>query len=57
MDSLSSWAAREALQHLSFVDIVCVCVMDSKVEEGEGDELGGWDWHVYTSGTVYKTDN
>ena len=23
--------------------------MDTKGEMGEGDELGGWDWHMHTT--------
>ena len=23
----------------------------------EGEELRGWDWHIYTIDTVYKIDN
>ena len=29
--------------------------MDTKGEEGMWDELGNWDWHIYT--TMYKIDN
>ena len=29
--------------------------MDSKGGKGEWDELGDWDWHIYTS--MYKIDN
>ena len=29
--------------------------MDTKGEMGEGDELGGWDWHMHT--TTCKADN
>ena len=29
--------------------------MDTKEESGQWDELGDWDWHVYTA--VYKIDN
>ena len=25
--------------------------------KGGWDELGGWDWHMYTIDTIYKTDN
>lgn len=25
--------------------------------KGERDELGDWNWHIYTNDTMYKTDN
>ena len=31
--------------------------MDTKGERGEWDELGHWDWHIYTIDTMYKIDN
>ena len=32
--------------------------MDTKMGKGmEWDELGDWDWHIYTTDAVYKTDN
>ena len=32
--------------------------MDTKGERGVGwDELGDWDWHIYTTDTMYKIDN
>ena len=31
--------------------------MDTKEESGGWDELGDWDGHVYTTDTVYETDN
>ena len=33
--------------------------MDTKGEVGLGwwDELGDWDWHIYTIDTMYKIDN
>ena len=30
--------------------------MDTKGEKGGWDELGDWDWHVYTIDTMYKID-
>ena len=30
-------------------------LMDIKGEGGGWDELGDWDWHIYT--TTYKTEN
>ena len=30
-------------------------LMDTKRGRWEWDELGDWDWHIYT--TMYKTDN
>ena len=31
--------------------------MNTKEGKGEWDELGDWDWHVYTIDTMHKTDN
>ena len=31
--------------------------MDTKGERGAWEELGDWDWHIYTIDTMYKTDN
>ena len=31
--------------------------MDTKELEGEWDELGGWDQHIYTIDTMYTIDN
>ena len=31
--------------------------MDTKGERGGRDELGDWDWHIYTIDTTYKIDN
>ena len=30
--------------------------MDTKGEKGM-DELGDWDWHIYTIDTMYKIDD
>ena len=26
-------------------------------KEGQWDELGDWDWHIYTTGTMYEINN
>ena len=31
--------------------------MDTKGERGQWDELGDWDWHIYTIDTMYKINN
>ena len=31
--------------------------MDPRWGRGEWDELGDWDWHIYTTDTTYKIDN
>ena len=31
--------------------------MDTKGGGGGWDELGDWDWHIYTIDTMYKIDN
>ena len=31
--------------------------MDIKGEREEWEELGDWDWHIYTTDTMYKIDN
>ena len=31
--------------------------MDTKGEGGSGEELGDWDWHIYTTDTMYKIHN
>ena len=31
--------------------------MDAKGQGGAWDELGDWDWHIYTIDTMYKIDN
>ena len=31
--------------------------MDTKREGGVCDELGDWDWHIYTIDNMCKTDN
>ena len=31
--------------------------MDTKGEEMGREELGDWDWHLYTIDTTYKMDN
>ena len=36
------------------IDIENKC-MDTKGRSGEWDELGDWDWHIYTA--MYKIDN
>ena len=30
--------------------------MDTKREAGWWNEVGDWDWHVYTIDTIYKID-
>ena len=45
---------------------VCVSIWDTDIEnkhmetkgmEGGWDELGNWDWCIYTIDTMYKIDN
>ena len=31
--------------------------MDTEEAEKGWDELGDWDWHIYTIDTAYKIDN
>ena len=31
--------------------------MDTKGEREGRDELEDWDWHIYTTNTMYKIDN
>ena len=37
------------------IDVDRKC-MDAKGIHREWDELGGWDWHIHTIDTIYKTD-
>ena len=39
----------------SDIDVENKC-MDTKGERG-WEELGGWDWHIYTIDTIYKIHN
>ena len=31
--------------------------MDTKGERGEGEELGDWGWHIYTTDIMYNINN
>ena len=40
-------------------DLTCKAERDTGYQGGKRgwDELGDWDWHIYTIDTMYKIDN
>ena len=55
MWNLEKWYRWTSLQSRNRDTDVENKLMDTKGERGGWDELGDWDWHIYT--TTYKIDN
>ena len=57
MWNLEKWYRWSYLQNRNTdIDVENKCVAIKGGKEGR-DELGDWDWHIYTIDTVYKIDN
>ena len=49
------WSYLQSRNRDTDVENKCI---DTKGERGGGwEELGDWDWHIYTTDTMYKIDN
>ena len=57
MWNLEKWCKWSYLQSRNRDTDVENKPMDPKGEGGGWEELGDWDWHTYTSDTMYKTYN
>ena len=55
MWNLEKWYRLSYLQSRNRVTDIENKHTNTKGESGVGDELGDWDWHIYT--TMYKIDN
>ena len=58
MCNLEKWYNWTYIVHIAEADTdVESKHMDLKEAEKGWDELGDWDWHVYTIDTMYSIDN
>ena len=57
MWNLETWYRWSCLQSRNRDTDAEIKHMDTKGAWGVRDELGDWDWHIYTIDTTYKIDN